>query len=68
MLLIVYKNKDEDVTLPLDLTPFLSGSEFNVRICNEEMNEVANYAIAAKDDLVVKGAGAQLYMIEIEAK
>jgi len=65
MLLIVYKHMDEDCTLPLDLTPFLSGEKFNVRICNEEMNETASYAIDAKDNLTVSGKGSQLYMVEI---
>ena len=68
MLLIVYKDKDEDCTLPLDLTPFLAGEKFNVRICDEDMNETANYAIGAKDNLTVSGKGSQLYMVEISAR
>ncbi len=68
MLLIVYKDKEDDCTLPLDITPFLGGEEFSVRICNEEMAETASYAIGAKDNLVVSGKGNQLYMVEISAK
>lgn len=68
MLLIVYKDKEGDCTLPLDLTPFIAGEKFNVCIKDEEMKETASYAIGAKDDLTVSGKSECLYMVEISAK
>lgn len=68
MLLIVYKHMDEDYSMPLDLTPFLSGEEFNVRICDEDMNEASQQTVSAKGDVAVNGAGGKLYMVEISRK
>ena len=68
MLLIVYKDKDADATLPLDLTPFIAGDKFTYTVCDEENKKIAEGELAAKDMFTLSAPAGSLYMVEIKAK
>ena len=68
MLLIVYKDKDADAALPLDLTPFIAGDKFTYTVCDEENKKIAEGELAAKDMFTLSAPAGSLYMVEIKAK
>ena len=65
LLLIVYKYRDEEACLPLDLAPYLGGQYYSYRICNEENQMIAGGSVEANGIISVFGEKDALYMVEL---
>ena len=65
MLLIVYKYKDADACIPLELSPYLPGQNFSYRISNEENQVIGKGSVSATGTISLAGERKALYMIEL---
>ena len=68
MMIIVYKDKDGKIILPVDLTPFIEGESFTYTVCNEENVKVAEGETAAVGEIGFDAPKDSLYMLVVKAK